>query len=722
MDEYSILKKKRKKNGFASTALLISIAIALIAMVGTVLVLSKVDAQKTQATDENSTVEEVTSNKDATCEGLTKELVFNDNIKNIKEAAISYFTDERLPQTVGNKVTITLKDMQSNKLVRNVLDASGKSCSNTNSYVEVTKENNEYIMKIFLSCSDIEDYIIVHLGCYDYCDSDVCEKKEEVVKEYEYEYKKVIACTMSGWSEWGEWKTTREKTSNLKKEDVKVERVTKDYVETKNAKKTATTYNCNGYSGYTLVGDKCVKETKVQDIKDATPSNYSYSCDNYSGYSIVGDKCVKEEVRIESIDALETESILYCPNGYRINGKKCEKNVTKLESKDATLTCASGYTLKSGKCYKTTTSTDTESVTLICPIGYTLNSGKCYKTITTFDSKVATATCPTDYTLDSGKCYKVITSTNSIDATPTYATQTKKVNSSCKKEKCTTKSVFTCPAGKACGTYPQTSCEIVSEPCTKNVTETYISGYTCPYGYSLSGTKCNITSTSTDTQNPTYVCLSGYSLLGSICYKNGTSTDVQNPSYACSSGYTLSGTTCSKTTTSTNTKNPNYTCASGYTLKGTKCEKSVIVKEEINASKTAPELYCNDGYKLNKNKCERKVIVKDTKDAIKKQGGYTCPSGYSLSDKKCYKTITTTDTKDAITNSGVYYCESGYQLNGTKCTKTVTKNTDITYYRYATRKCTGGSTNYEWSKSNNDTSLLNAGYTLTGKKREITTK
>ena len=85
------------------------------------------------------------------------------------------------------------------------------------SYVEVTKEENEYIMKIYLSCSNMEDYIIVHLGCYDYCDKDVCEKKVE--KEYEYEYRKTTSCVMSPWSKWGDWKLTREKTSNLKKED-----------------------------------------------------------------------------------------------------------------------------------------------------------------------------------------------------------------------------------------------------------------------------------------------------------------------------------------------------------------------------------------------------------------------------------------------------------------------------------------------------------------------
>ena len=84
MDEYTILKKKNKRNGFASTALLISIAIALIAMVGAVLILGKVDSNKTASSDENTTVaeleendEQYEENDDNTCEGFSKEIVFS---------------------------------------------------------------------------------------------------------------------------------------------------------------------------------------------------------------------------------------------------------------------------------------------------------------------------------------------------------------------------------------------------------------------------------------------------------------------------------------------------------------------------------------------------------------------------------------------------------------------------------------------------------------------
>ena len=54
-----------------------------------------------------------------------------------------------------------------------------------------------------------------------------------------------------------------------------------------------------------------------------------------------------------------------------------------------------------------------------------------------------------------------------------------------------------------------------------------------------------------------------------------------------------------------------------------------------------------------------------------------------------------------------------------KCTKTVSTGTKVTYYRYATRTCTGGSVSIKWSTSNNDSILKGEGYKLTGNKREV---
>ena len=46
------------------------------------------------------------------------------------------------------------------------------------------------------------------------------------------------------------------------------------------------------------------------------------------------------------------------------------------------------------------------------------------------------------------------------------------------------------------------------------------------------------------------------------------------------------------------------------------------------------------------------------------------------------------------------------------------KDVKITYYRYATRTCTGGSTDIKWS-TKDDQSLLNDGYKMTGKTRVV---
>ena len=676
MDEYSILKKKQKKNGFMATALLISIAIALLVMVGAVLILSKVnDKDRITPTEKNTIVEkeektetkdgEVESeNTDATCAGLVKEIVFNDNLKNIKDAAVSYFTNERLPQTIGETKKLTLKEIKDKKLVLNVRDASANTCDDTKSYVEVTKEKDEYVMKVFLSCSDMEDYIIVHLGCYDYCDKDVCEKQEEV-KEYEYEYKKLTSCVMSDWSSWGAWKTTREKTSNLKKEDIKVETTTKEVNKTIDATKKVT-YNCNNYPGYELVGDKCVKKTTVTNTIPAEEKGYSYTCKDYPGYELVGSKCVKKTIVTDVIDATQNPITYYCPSEYTLEGTKCNRTVTKTDTKDVSYICSNGYTLSGTKCSKTTTTTDTKDATKSCPSGYTLSETKCSKTTT---------------------------STDTIEATPIYSTRSVGHNYSCYRNKCTTKTVFQCPTGKTCGNYPQTSCEQVKTTCTNYTEEQYVSGYNCPSNYTLSGT---------------------------TCYRTISTTDTKDVTYTCPSNYTRSGDKCSKTTTTTDTKDATKNCLKGYSVSGNKCVRNYQEKETIDASKKVT-YSCPSNYFKFGLKCYINREVTDTKEAKRVSGGYVCPDGYTKENKTCKMETIVTDKHDA-SKKVTYTCPSDYTKNNTTCAKKGTETIKKTYYRYATRTCNGGDVSIKWSTSSNDTILKSEGYKPTGNKREIIVK
>ena len=627
MDEYSILRKKQKKNAFVATSLLISIAIALIALVAGVLILGKVDNKNFDATDDGTNLN-LGSGSDVTCVGLTKEMIFNDNLRNIKEAAISYFTNERLPKNVGDTAKITLKEMKEKKIILNVIDSTSKSCLDDKSYVEVTKEDNEYVMKIFLSCNDLEDYILVHLGCYDYCDKDVCEKKQETPKTYEYEYKKTTSCTMSPWSDWSSWKTTREKTSNLKKEDTKVETSTKTVTDTKDATKS-TTYNCNNYPGYTLVGTKCVKTSTITDTKDATKNPDTYNCDSYPGYTLSGTKCVKSYTNTDTKDATKNPDTYNCNSypGYTLSGTKCVKSYTNTDTKDATKN----------------------------PDTYNCNSYS-------------------GYTLSGTKCVKTTKLTENAEAV--YSTRQKTEKYTCYKQQCTTKTVFTCPQGQSCGNYPQTSCEKVKQTCTKKVDEQYISSYECKDNtYTLSQDKdgnyfCTktVTDTKDATKNPsTYNCnsYSGYTLNGTKCVKTVSGTDTKdatkNPStYNCNdySGYTLNGTKCVKTVSGTYikdaTKNPStYNCDNykGYTLSGTKCVKTSKVDEAKNAT-VVVTYSCPNGYTKNNTTCT-KTGTETIKTTYYRYATRTCNGG-STSIKW------STSQNDSILKG------EGYKLTGNK--------------------------------------------------------
>jgi hydrogenase maturation factor len=109
--------------------------------------------------------------------------IFNANVMSMKESAESYYTLERLPKNEGDKVKMTLKQMLEKKIILPFSDKYGESCDLDKSYVEVTKKGIEYEMKVNLKCSRQEDYIIVHMGCYDYCLNTICQKEETEIKD-----------------------------------------------------------------------------------------------------------------------------------------------------------------------------------------------------------------------------------------------------------------------------------------------------------------------------------------------------------------------------------------------------------------------------------------------------------------------------------------------------------------------------------------------------------
>jgi len=159
--------------------------------------------------------------------------VFRENIKYMQDAARSYYTNDRLPKNVGDKVEMTLQEMINKNLILPFVDKDGNSCDTNLSYVQVTKEEGEYALKVNLVCNDEKSYIIEILGCYDYCEDDECKKEEE--EEEEKEKSKV--------------KTTQYQFKQKYTTSKKV-------------------LECE--KGYTLVGNECYKDSSVK-TTDATP-------------------------------------------------------------------------------------------------------------------------------------------------------------------------------------------------------------------------------------------------------------------------------------------------------------------------------------------------------------------------------------------------------------------------------------------------------------------
>ncbi len=746
----NIYNLKKNKKGYVGTALLIAIfVIALVIVI--FLALNKNDnvvytnkttsngntkiiAKTEEGEIENSTSKDGDVNVDnISCEILnSKEEKFQSNINIIKDAAKDYFTVARMPKKVGDKEKLTIKQMQNEKLILGINDNTGKTCDTDKSYVEVTKMDNEYVMKIYLSCSNMEDYVLVHIGCYDFC-SNKCQ--EVAPNEYEYEYKKTTACKLTDWSSWSKWSTIKEEINANKKEEVKTETSKKEVVDTINATKSPVTYNCDKYPGYKLEGDKCVKITTTTDTVPATYSEATYNCNKYPGYTLNGKYCEKTIEDIKYYDAEANKTTYNCDNypGYRLDGDKCVKSSTVTERVNAKVdySCESGYTLSGTNCVKTISSTDTKDakVEYVCESGYTLSGTNCVKTTTTTDTKKATAK---------------------------HSTMDVKVSYPCNEQKCTTKTVMDCSNG--CQMMPQTSCETVKKTCYKNVSQDYISGYTCESGYTLSGTsctkkitnteekkaekklscesgytlsgdKCVKTNTNTDTKKAEkkLSCTSGYTLSGDKCVKTNTNTDTRSAEkkLSCTSGYTLSGNKCVKTTTNTDTKSAEkkLSCTSGYTLSGNTCVKTTTTTDTKNADKNKVTYNCNKytNATLNGSKCVVTTIKTDRVNATSAGEGYVCKQGYTLSGTKCTKQNVITDKKDATSSKITYSCPSGYTLSGTNCSKTTTKNIETKYYRYSTRNCEGGKTDIKWS-SDNDTLLINDGYIKTGNKRLVTGK
>lgn len=159
---------------------------------------------------------------------------------------------------------------------------------------------------------------------------------------------------------------------------------------------------------------------------------------------------------------------------------------------------------------------------------------------------------------------------------------------------------------------------------------------------------------------------------GCRCYKSNPVT------YSCPSGYTRSGSTCTKTSSPTPSTTTVCTCPNGGSLSGTQCRVLDPVYDytaQIVVGYESDYYECPNGGSESGgvctiggrgNYCPNGGTNVNGGDICTIVGrGYYCPSGGNLSGTTC-----------TITGRG-YYCPNGYVKNGNDCT--LVENQSATY-------------------------------------------
>ena len=628
-----------ENNRFSWTNLFIKIIIVIIFILFTVWLLSLSTKNITKGMSDSL--------------GVLTDNIFSQNVDKMKEVGKSYFTTERLPQKVGEIKTLSLARMYDENLILELKDKNGNACSAKNSYVKVEKMETEYRMKIYLECGEESDHVIVIMGCYNYCNTDICEKKNEsTVQGIEYQYSKTTGGSWTSYGSWSEWSKTAVSKTNSRDVQTKVVKETYTYDKTVTDSKKVGDPTCPNVDSYTLVSNKDGVCTYNKIISEVT--NPETCPTSYNGYTLVKQDGFTCSYSKNTSATANPETCAKTYNGYTLvsqSGFTCNYSKNTSSTVNPT-TCAStynGYNLTSQSGFtcnysKTTTSTANPASCASTYSGYSLSSQSgftCYYSKTTTSTVTVAATESRTWipgTSGTTSCYQVAVGSKLVGG----------VMQTIYENRCTT-------SGGTSGYYS--------------------TSYSCPSGYTRSGSTCYGSKTSTATTTTTVGCPSGYTKSGSSCVKSSTSTTTTT--VGCPSGYTKSGNSCVKGGTATTTTTVG--CPSGYTKSGNSCVKGGTTTTTITAS---------------------------------------CPSGYEKRGTYCVKDNTSVIIKNAVCGTGEVVINGACYKDGTSVQK-VTETRNVTYYRYRTRSYTGGTTDYKWSTSNKDTSLLDAGYKLTGKTRTI---
>lgn len=108
---------------------------------------------------------------------------FINNIENMEKVSIEYFKTVDLPLDKGKNLKITLDELIEKKLLILEDSNSENSCDKHNSYSEITREKNKYIIKTTLTCGKEKDTIRTNFSLNDCKNCQENQNNKDEVKE-----------------------------------------------------------------------------------------------------------------------------------------------------------------------------------------------------------------------------------------------------------------------------------------------------------------------------------------------------------------------------------------------------------------------------------------------------------------------------------------------------------------------------------------------------------
>lgn len=169
---------------------------------------------------------------------------FNNNLIALASVGSGYYNSSRLPKEEGEKSKLTLKEMLDKKMIVNLTDSNGNTCSKNKSYVLVTKEKDEYTMKVNLSCEDKTDYIILHMDLNGTQFPSTSTARCKFVKNLDEVW------SYGEWSNWSTNKVVEDSTIQVEKSSRKIQTGTEVKTRNQVESKNATRYVYNGVKAY----------------------------------------------------------------------------------------------------------------------------------------------------------------------------------------------------------------------------------------------------------------------------------------------------------------------------------------------------------------------------------------------------------------------------------------------------------------------------------------